>query len=202
MLLGQGSVEPIDDRLAKVRWWFDGQGRFLDESNGFAQSLVRPGFGYAVSEDVTAWVGYAWIRSEPGAGRNSHEHRLWQQVTWARRFAALTAASRTRLEQRFVDTGDDTGWRLRQFVKLTHPLALHPRLGLSGYDEVFFDLNDTDFGAAAGFAQNRLFAGFSWRLDASGRVSAEIGYLNQFGRNQSGADPMNHILSLNLLLNY
>lgn len=202
VLLGQGSAAPIDARLGKLRWWFDGQARFLDESNGFAQSLIRPGIGYALTDRVTAWGGYAWIRSTPGAGRNSEEHRGWQQVTWSTRLDSLAIGSRTRLEQRFVDTGHDTGWRLRQFVKLTHPLPLHPRLGLAGYDEAFFDLNDTDWGADTGFAQNRLFAGFSWRLDGAGKIVAECGYLNQFIRNPSRADPMNHILSLHLLLSY
>jgi len=202
MFLGQGSAAPVDARLGKVRWWFDGQARFLDESNGFAQSLIRPGIGYALTDHVTAWAGYAWIRSTPGAGRNSHEHRAWQQITWSTRLDSLAIGSRTRLEQRLVDTGDDAGWRLRQFVKLTHPLPLHPRLGLAGYDEVFFDLNDTDWGADTGFAQNRLFAGFTWRLDDAGKVVAECGYLNQFIRNPTRADPMNHILSLHLVLSY
>ncbi len=101
-----------------------------------------------------------------------------------------------------METGSETGWRLRQFFKATYPFAPESRLGLAGYEELFFDLNNTDWGADTGFAQNRFFAGLFWKLDPSGRTTAEIGYLNQFINNEGKSDRMNHILSINLFLKF
>ena len=202
MLLGQGRIPVRESATSRLRWWFDGQARFLDDSDGFHQSLVRPGIGYAFTDSATAWLGYAWIRTTPLGGDSFHEHRIWQQATWSLRHEDWILASRTRLEQRFVDNSNDTGWRLRQFIKVTHPLPLHPRLGFAAYDEAFLDLNDTDWSADTGFAQNRLFAGLSWHFDPSGRLVAEAGYLNQLLRGGSRGHPMNPILSLHLLLSY
>ncbi len=59
-------------------------------------------------------------------------------------------------------------------------------------------IEDTDWGQRTGFAQNRLFAGLAVKL---GEAKAEVGYLNQF-LDGSGTDKMNHILSINLFLNF
>jgi len=202
MVLGQGDLGGLNPKLGKLRWWFDGQARLLEDSNGYDQSLLRPGLGYAVTEKASVWLGYAWVHTSPTGRASFAENRIWQQLLWSNRFERVGFLSRTRLEQRFVENGDDTGWRFRQFFKLTYPFAFAPRLGLAGYEELFFDLNDTDWGANAGFAQNRFFAGASWMLDSTGRATAEIGYLNQFLRNPGRSNAMNHIVSINLLLNF
>lgn len=202
VILGQGKLPAPASQSSRLRWWFDGQVRFLEDTDGFHQSLVRPGVGYSIAGSVTAWLGYAWIHTTTLAGATFDEHRVWQQLTWSPRLSGWSLSSRTRLEQRFFSDSSDTGWRLRQFIKAAHPLALHPRLGFAAYDEAFLDLNDTDFGADDGFAQNRLFAGLSWRLDTAGHLVAEAGYLNQILRSSGGSTPMNHLLSLHLLLAY
>ena len=205
MFAGQGDLEKVNAKLGKVRWWFDAQIRFLDDSSGFDQGLLRPGLGYAVTESTSIWLGYAWVRTSPGRTADFDEHRIWQQLFWSGPIEWIeraTFSSRTRLEQRFLETGDDIGWRFRQYFKLGYPLSFNPRLSLVGYDEVFFDLNDTDFGARSGFAQNRLFVGCGWTCDSASHVTVELGYLNQFIRNRGTRDSMNHILSVNLLLNY
>jgi hypothetical protein len=94
------------------------------------------------------------------------------------------------------------GWGFRQLLKLVYPFSFQPRFSLVGYDEIFIYLNSTDWGADSGFDQNRLFAGFGWNFDMDRRITGEIGYLNQFIRKPSGADEMNHVLSINLLLNF
>jgi hypothetical protein len=77
-LFAQGDLDnPVsdDDRL---KWWFDGHLRFLDDADGFHQSIVRPGLGWALDEQNTVWAGYAWIRTSPIAGLNFDENRIWQ----------------------------------------------------------------------------------------------------------------------------
>jgi len=199
MGLGQGSLAPLSPKLDRLHWWLDAQARFRDDVDGFHQTLLRPGLGYATTEHSVLWLGYAWIRTSPAETPNEDEHRIWQQWTWSIASDHISTLLRSRLEQRFPDTGQDVGWRFRQFVKLSHPLSFAPRASLVAYDELFFDLNATDWGADPGFAQNRLFAGFAWRLDDAGRWIGEIGYLNQFIDGGPGPDTMNHLVSLNLL---
>jgi len=74
-------------------------------------------------------------------------------------------------------------------------------VSLVGYNELFFELNDTDWGASSGFDRNRLVLGVGWRLGNSGN-NLEIGYLNQYVDKGAGDNLMEHILSLNLFLNY
>jgi hypothetical protein len=198
-LMGQGDLGSLRPPLSRLRWMLDGQVRFREDTDGFQQSIVRPGIGWAVTGPLSLWLGYAWIRTSPAMGDDNDENRLFQQLLWTPKIGFGPFQARTRLEQRWLSNGDDTGWRFRQFFKISRPLAFEPRLSLVGYDEVFVDLNDTDWGQDAGFDQNRFWVGFSWRFDAEGRAVAELGYLNQFVDNRRGPDSMNHIASLNLL---
>ncbi|MEK7349240.1 MAG: DUF2490 domain-containing protein, partial [Nitrospirota bacterium] len=101
--------------------------------------------------------------------------------------------SRTRLEQRWVDIGDDTGSRFRQLFRFNWPFSFHPAASLVAWDEVFIHLNRTDWGARQGLDQNRGFAGIGYRWQP--HILTEIGYLNQYV-NLRNTDLMNHILSL------
>lgn len=194
---GQGRLEGAGD--GRLRWWFDGHARFFEDSDGFETSIVRPGLGYDLGSDFTAWLGYAWIRNDPRAGAFD-EQRIWQQLTWGRRYDWGTPFSRTRLEQRFDERAGDTGWRLRQFVRWTRPVSEGSKLGWRLWDEVFVELNDTSWGQDIGLRQNRAFAGLGWSLDD--RLTLEFGYLNQHIRRDDADDSSNHVLALTLLGNF
>ncbi|MFN2376884.1 MAG: DUF2490 domain-containing protein, partial [Candidatus Binatia bacterium] len=100
-----------------------------------------------------------------------------------------------RLEQRWDDRGGDEGWRLRQFVRYAYRFE-GTRWSLVAFDEVFVAFNDTDWGADAGFDQNRLFLGAAFHFTDIIRV--EGGYLNQFIERPAADNRSNHALSLNL----
>jgi len=201
MWLAQGSFEEASPRLSNLVWWFDGHARFFARTDGYGQSIVRPAIGWRFNEQWTAHLGYGWIRNSAPGQADVDEHRIFQQVIWKPRIEAVSLQSRTRLEQRFVQTGNDTGWRLREFVKVTWPLPGLDHLALAAYDEIFFALNDTDWGARTGFDQNRLFAGPQWRFDSSGRIRVEIGYLNVIV-SRPGDDVMSHLASFNLFTSF
>jgi len=182
----------------RARWAFDGQARFLEDANGFNQSLFRPSLGVDVAESAAVWLGYAWIRTEPSVGGSIDEHRIFQQLTWTQSIRTVSVYSRTRLEQRFIEGNDDVAWRFREFVKIGVPIGIDERFRLVAYDEVFIHANDANAATRSGFDQNRLFAGIGIPIGGYSGATLEIGYLNQFVRRSRGEDRVNHILSVNL----
>lgn len=196
--LGQGVLgTPAADGRG-FRWWLDLHARWRDGGGDLDTTIIRPAAGYALTPRVTLLAGYAYVVTHPANAGAAEEHRPWQQLTWTIPFETVTLASRTRLEQRFVEAGSEAGWRLRQFVRVTRPLA--GRRYATAWDEAFFELNDTGWGQRAGLRQNRAFAGLGWFIDAPRKTAVEIGYLNQW-IDRPGDDGLNHILSINLFIN-
>lgn len=194
---GSGKIRPMETE-SPFRWWFDSQLRLADDTDGFQQSILRPGVGYDVAENQTVWAGYAWIRTSPVLGQDFDEHRSWLQWTASPGVGDWKFLHRSRLEQRWVETGDDVGHRWRQMHRIQRTLTQAPQWSLIGWDEAFIQFNDTDWGAKGGFDQNRAFLGVGFKRSPESRVRTEIGYLNQFINQQGSEDRMNHILSLNL----
>ncbi len=201
MWFAQGDFSSFGDDFKQVRWFFDAQDRNRDEGQSFDTFFVRPALGYAWNARVTTYLGYAAIESEPANRSPIWEHRVFQQLTWNLPVQGFTLQSRTRLEQRFIDGESDTGSRLREFVKATVPLRSGNSLFASVYDEVFVDLNDTEWGQRTGLRQNRAFVGLGFFLDDAHHHSLEIGYLNQWV-DRPDEDRLNHILSINLFSNF
>ncbi len=201
MWLAQGDFSSCGEEFKQVRWFVDVQDRNRDEGQSFDTFFVRGALGHAVSSRVTAFLGYGVFESEPEARSPIWEHRIFQQLTWNLPVEGFTLQSRTRLEQRFIEGQSDTGSRLREFVKATVPLRSGNSVFASFYDEVFVDLNDTDWGQRSGLRQNRAFAGLGFFLDDAHHHSLEIGYLNQW-IDRPDEDRLNHILSINLFSNF
>ena len=173
--------------------WFDGHARYSDDVSRLGVSIIRPGVGYKVNDRISLWAGYAWVVSRADGRDNITDNRFWQQATFKVASGDWgTLTGRTRLEQRFLSSGDETGWRLRQFFRYTKPLS--PRLTATAWNETFIALNDTDFGARAGYDQNRTFAGLRWRTNDY--FSLEGGYL--FNDIRAG-DQQNHNISLSII---
>ncbi len=180
--------------------WLEAQARALDDVGGGSQLIVRPALGARLARDAHAVVGYAWVRTDPETGRTTNEHRIWQQLQFAAlrtRAGAPLVISRTRLEQRMIEGRDDTGWRLRQFVRLQAPIARKGAVQAVAFTEGFFNLNSTRWGARDGVDQWRTFVGVGFPV--ARRMRLEPGYLNQhiFRR---GEDRTNHVLSATLFV--
>ena len=193
----QGKLGAADGSLAPLRWWLDVQDRLRDEGEQFDQFLLRPGLGYALTDRLTAWVGYAYIATDPVRRDEFGENRLWQQLTYNAPTDGFTLQGRARLEERFVETDGDTGYRLRVLAKAMVPMVADKSLFASVWDEAFWDLNDTDWGERTGFRQNRAFAGLGLQLDDAPKVWIEVGYMNEW-IDRRGPDKENHVLSISL----
>jgi hypothetical protein len=64
------------------------------------------------------------------------------------------------------------------------------------YEEIFFQINKTDYSSRQLISQNRLFVGFNWR--ESKDHYWEIGYINQYLLSTPvfSENAMNHILTI------
>ncbi len=203
-----GDLPTTNPNLNNLKYMLVAQGRFGDNSSRFTQSLIRPGIGYAINKKATVWLGYDWVpTSRPFALRHPfNEHRIWQQLSLKDKYSIGTVVSRTRFEQRFFDIpgSTDVSHRYRQMFKLSVPMPfVSPNVSFVVWDEVFVNLqNATDAGVRSGFDQNWAFAGIGYRLNKSATV--EIGYQNQYINRPKNPRPdlMNHILSVNMFLNF
>lgn len=180
--------------------WLEAQARAIDDVGKGSQLILRPAIGARIARDAHAVLGYAYIRTDPDTGRTTNEHRLWQQVQFAAlrsRGGAPLLISRTRLEQRRIEGRADTGWRLRQFVRVQAPIARGDKVQLIGFTEGFFNLNSTGWGAREGVDQWRGFVGIG--VPVARRMRLEPGYLHQriF---RPGEDRGNHVLSATLFI--
>lgn len=185
-----------DSGASRWRYWFDAQARYLDPGSGINQYLVRPGVGYELGDNLTAWAGFARIRSRNRAGNVANENRYWQQLTWtAGRWGNGTFSMRARLEQRSVSAGNDLGLVLRFSTKYVRPIGTGGNTNLILGLEPFVDLKDTDWGGDSGLGQNRTFLGIGWRLGAN--TVLEAGYMSQFIWVDRAENRINHLGILN-----
>ena len=78
---------------SRLKWWFDGHLRFLEDADGFNQSIIRPGIGWGINKNSALWAGYGWIRTSPFSGDDFDEHRIWQQWTWSKDLSPFKVAA-------------------------------------------------------------------------------------------------------------
>lgn len=156
---------------------------------------LRPGIGYRLNDRVKLSGGYLWS-STRRAGPDQKDHRLWQQVSYDFGKAnGFEFDGRSRLEERRREGWDDTGWRLRQEFGVARKIEDTPfELKLS--TDLFFELNDTDWGQASGFTEARTEAKIEW--DATETLTWEFGYLNQFENEDGAPDNTNHHIVIGL----
>ena len=53
MTLAQGSWKSVSPKLENYLWWLDNHARFMDDSDGFDVSIVRPGLGYSLMDNLS-----------------------------------------------------------------------------------------------------------------------------------------------------
>jgi hypothetical protein len=170
----QPNTVDVGKKQVRAQFWFDTQ---LRRGRQHTDLILRPAIGIVIRPWVNLHVGYAWtprFQTDPWEVR--HEHRIWEQVTFniasSFRFGTLL---RTRLEQRFRQGEDDVGWRIWQLLRFGYKFSDGKPFGLVLQDQVFFNLNDKEWGRDAGFDQNRLFFGPTFDITGYGRI--EVGYM-------------------------
>jgi hypothetical protein len=181
------------DVSPRVVLWLEAQFRFNDDASRLGQTLLRPGIGYRFDPNTVATLGYAYVPTNPAGPRFFSEHRIWEQLAFriAGDGKGPTLTARTRLEQRFVEGTPGMGWRLRQQVRLSAPLA--GKVRALAWTEPFITFNTTQWGQRRGLDRLRSFGGLSFPV--AKRVTVEPGYINQWVL-RPARDRVEHIGSL------
>lgn len=173
--------------------------RFSDDASTIDQLLLRPALGYQITPTISLWQGYAWITNyEPGF---SQEHRIFQQLIYARKFSHFKIFSRSRLEERWIEDAVGTSLRARTMLRGDVPLPGLPALSLAAYDEIFVNLNSLRQGPESGFDQNRAFVGFNYQFTS--QLNMDLGYQLQIVNTVRPdlVNQANHILLLQIFIN-
>lgn len=149
--------------------------------------------GKRVGKVTTLWLGYTYDPQYNHGDFTRREHRFRQQVSFDG-FAVIGKArlsSRLRLEERWREGLQGTGWRLRPQVRATLPLT--GKVMLTAASEPFINLNNTVFQAADGL--DRVRNSISLGVPLGNRFTLDVGYLNQHGFVAGGPDTSDHLLT-------
>ena len=170
--------------------------RFSDHRSGLYEIESNTLFGYRLSKTVTIWAGYTHDPQYAAGDFTVMEHRVREQVTFDNlaQIGGGKLSGRMRMEQRWRDGLDGTGWRIRPFLKYAVPLRKGSRTAFVLSTEPFFNLNRTAFQRSTGLDRVRTFVGVSVPLGRN--LAAEAGYLNQHTFVRNGRDTDDHVASV------
>lgn len=164
--------------------------RFSDNRNGLYEVESVSMLGYRIGKHVALAAGYVHNPQYSGGDFTVMERRAREQVS-VDNFAKLGSgklSARMRLEQRWRENVDGTGWRARPYVKYSLPLRGKTALNLS--NETFVNLSTTSFQRQSGLDRMRNLISISTPLTKS--LSVEGGYMNQHGFVRGGEDTTDH----------
>lgn len=173
IVLGSFSDNP------KLKYYYEPQIRFIDDSYKFNQFLFLTGLGYQINPNMVLLAGPGWIITENTQGVTNNEFRIWEQLNWnILPNQSLSLISRTRLEQNQRINNAGVAVVLRERMWLRIPFKNWEGHSLSLFDEVFFNLTQPKWTTQRFFSQNRAFLGIGTQLSPS--TILDVGYLNQY----------------------
>lgn len=171
--------------------------RLINQSHPIQLGLIEGGIGYRYLDHHSVWVGYRWSGIRPNDGFYQ-ENRIFQQIISIVQPDDLHQfIFRSRLEEIEHTNQSQISLRLRERIAMEIKKSImHPKLFPFYYEELFFQLNHTQYTPSKFISQNRLFLGFN--LYAGNETWWEIGYLNQFQIHTPSQfqNQMSHIISI------
>ena len=176
--------------------------RFGSDADGLYEGEYGGDLAFAVGDGVKLSAGYLRVPQYSRAGVTAIEDRARQAVSFGvGEFAGGKLSARVRMEERWRNTGTDTGFRLRPRLSWVRPFTPKGKTALVISHESFIELNDADWGQSAGYDRMRTFIGVVTPLIEG--VKVEGGYLNQWGLKRDG-DPasVDHVLSMSLAYSF
>ena len=179
--------------------WFaymEVQPRIGDDISRLERLIIRPALGYNVNPNVALFLGYAWTPTY----MNSHyeenfrnENRMWEQILIKDSRWGLDWQHRLRQEQRMIQDAGGPSNRTRYLLRGSYPLTASGNTGLTGYNEIFVNLNSEHNGPKGGFDRDRFFFGPYF---TSGPARYEVGYLGEYAQkfDEDGGRMINAIM--------
>lgn len=191
-LTGGASIKLAD----KWRLTEDVVARFSDNRSGLYEIEASTLLNFKVASDVTLAAGYVHNPQYSDGDFSVLERRAREQVTIDNlvKIGAGKLGARLRMEQRWRENADGTGWRMRPYLKYSIPMRGKTSLTLSS--EVFVNLNSTSFQRQDGLDRVRNLIAINTPLLKN--VTIEAGYLNQHGFVRDGEDTSDHVASLSV----
>ena len=170
--------------------------RLSDNASRAGQILLRPSIGYKLDSTTMLSLGYAYVFTDPVGPAQTDEHRLWQQISFrlAGDGKGFTVTGRARMEERWIEGRNGTGWRFRSQIRATAPVS--GKVRIFAHSEPFIALNDTNWGQRSGLDRWRNAAGISVPVTKS--ITIEPAYLNQWVVVR-GRDRDHHIANVTLV---
>lgn len=157
--------------------------------------MLEGGLGHHFVKTQSLWIGYRWAGHNPYNGFYQ-ENRLFQQfISEMTLTTSDQIISRTRLEEIEHGNSSQISIRLRQRLALQMERELISNVKPFLYDEIFFQLHNTQYTSNKLISENRIFIGFN--LFTSHKNWWEIGYINQYEMktSQDKQNTMSHIAS-------
>lgn len=176
----------------KTRLTIEGIARWSDRNNGLFHTEIGGILSYKIADNVEIGFGYRHVAGHNGNTADD-EDRLRQHVvaTFGR------VSTRLRVDERFHPDGDEIGIRIRPLARYNHPIGKGFALFVS--HESFIMANSTNWGQRSGYDRMRNIAGVV--IPVSKKLSADVGYLNQYRFGKGGArDQMDHAMTVQLSL--
>jgi hypothetical protein len=197
-----GSWLPITTKIPLWRKWFlysELQPTFQQSHHPvFSEMQIRPGLGRQLNSHWAVLAGCFW--SPHFDQKIDNERMVWEQVSYSRKFEAITFQNRFRPEEVWHSTYRGPETRIRNMVKVTYDIGASPYY-IAVSEEPFYNLNSIKKGPVSGFAENRLFVGIGRKINWCTRL--EAGYMNQYKNSRTNApDKSNHLLVVNLSLDF
>jgi hypothetical protein len=174
--------------------------RLYNEHYPIETVFIEGAGGYRLNQQNTIWLGYRYSEHHP-QHRPFHSDIIYQQHIWN---VGIGESGRRMLRSRLqeVKRSNQTQWsyllRERLYGEFFKMYAgfINPVI----HDEVFFQLNKTNYTSHQLISQNRLFLGANFYV--APEKFWEIGYMNQY-QFSTPANPQNilsHILSVTYMV--
>lgn len=169
--------------------------RFINQPHPIQTGLLEGGLGYRLASKTSIWAGYRWSGQNP-YHRFYQENLLFQQVLIPLHHNLDRSILRSRLEEISRTNQTTMLIKLRERAAFEFSPVLTSLIHPFTYDEVFFNLNKTNYSTHKLIAENRVFIGINWSVNKTNWW--EIGYINQyiFASTTQSQNQMNHIVSI------
>lgn len=194
----QGNFNSLFSNGDKFQWRVSQQNIIRDDSPAEFRVNESFGFGqigYQLNSHLSIGMGYLYDAAYPLNRLPYRESRPYQDVVWNQLIADFNLIGRIRFEERIHHTTEEVGYRAKPFIQISHAVPFIKDLSVYVNEEVFFYLNQTNFGKQ-GFSENRLGAGLSYQFTP--QIGSDVGYLMQYVDSKSGNNSQLNNLQVNL----